>query len=54
MGSGAAGLAVSIDLSMEKEKEKPLLPWREAESLLVLWTEPGLEDLAEENMYWYL
>lgn len=52
MGSGAAGLAVSIDLS--REKEKPLLPWREAESLLVLWTEPGLEDLAEENMYWYL
>lgn len=52
MGSGAAGLAVSTHLS--REKEKHVWAWREAESLPVLWTEPGLEDLAEENTYWCL
>lgn len=45
MGLGAAGLAAS------REKDKHGLAWREAESLRVLWTEPGLEDLAEENTY---
>lgn len=52
MGSGTAGLAVSTDLS--REKEKHVLAWRETESLRVLRTEPGLEDLAEEDTYWCL